>query len=165
MNAPQIIDLNTHPILKVEEISLEMHPLVEHFYRDNGYKFRCGRQERLFVVRYYQDTIKQHIIAAARLVPRQQGAYWLRNMLVTKEKRNSGVGSYFMREILAGIAPGGCYCFALFQVVDFYQRLGFSIGTPDQCPPDIAAEYRKYKSRGRDWVLMLANSTPDQTGH
>lgn len=161
MNAPHFPELNSHAILKFQEVSPEMHPLVEHFYRDNGYKFRCGRQERLFVVRCSESGAQQDIIAAARLLPRQQNTYWLRNMLVTKEKRNAGVGSYFMHEILAHIAPGGCYCFALPQVVDFYQRLGFSLEVAEQCPPDIATEYRRYKSRGRDWVLMSANSAPD----
>lgn len=143
-------------IFQCEEITVEMHPIAEHFYRDNGYKFRIGRCERVFLIR-----MQHHIIAAARLLPRQQNIYWLRNMLVTREKRNAGVGSYFMQKILAGIAPGACVCFALPQVVDFYQRLGFLTGMLDKCPPDVAAEYRKYKSRGRDWVLMLSNLPQD----
>lgn len=144
--------------LRLEEVALEAHPLVERFYRTNGYKFHCGRQERLFVVRDHCE-----MIAAARLLSRQQNSYWLRNMLVAKEKRNLGVGKYMMREILRRIAPSGCYCFALPQVVDFYQRLGFLIEAPELCPADIAAEYRKYKSRGRDWVLMFADSASCQT--
>jgi predicted GNAT family N-acyltransferase len=102
--------------------------------------------------------INSEIIAAARLLPRQENTYWLRNMLAIKEKRNMGVGAYLMREILRHITPASCYCFALPQVVDFYQRLGFMMGTPESCPPDIAGTYRKYKSSGRDWVLMFTKS-------
>lgn len=148
-NTPVLIQAEK---FQCEEVAPEMHPVAEHFYRANGYKIRLGRHERVFLVRF-----QQHIIAAARLLPRQQETYWLRNMLVTKEKRDSGVGSYLMRAIMEYIAPNNCYCFALPEVVGFYQRLGFLIGMPNHCPADIAAEYRKYKSRGRDWVLMYTD--------
>lgn len=153
MHAPAILDSDMNPTIALEEVAPEAFTLVERFYRANGYKLHCGRYERVFVVR-----INSEIIAAARLLPRQGNSYWLRNMLVTNEQRNTGVGTYLMREVLRQIAPDNCYCFALPQVVGFYQRLGFVIGTPDLCPPDIADAYRKYKSRGRDWVLMFTKS-------
>ncbi len=123
--------------------------LVDRFYRGHGYKVKCAVHERLFVL---ADS-SGDFIAAARLVPQASGHYWLRNLLVDPQWRGRGLASRLMIDCKPHIAPSGCYCFALPHLTGFYRRLGFEID-PVHCPADIVAIHQKYRSRGRDWVLM-----------
>ncbi|ACE85836.1 GNAT family N-acetyltransferase [Cellvibrio japonicus] len=140
------------------ELASEAHPVVERFYRAQGYKLRCGRQERILVIRDQH----QEILAAARLLPHVNGYYWLRNMLVAKAWRGRGLGRQMVQAIPGVLGSStGCYCFALPQVVAFYHALGFytreALPPSVICPPAILAQFHTYKSRGRDWALMFMN--------
>lgn len=123
--------------------------LVDRFYREQGYKVKCAPNERV----YTQSIEGDGFVAAARLVPQASGHYWLRNLLVKDSWRGQGLAKSIMRQLLLDIAPNGCYCFALPHLKIFYQGLGFILD-PADCPDDIAARFRTYRSRGRDWLLM-----------
>jgi GNAT superfamily N-acetyltransferase len=123
--------------------------LADRFYRTHGYKVKCGPSERVFAL----VSLTGELVAVARFVPQASGHYWLRNLLVTPELRGYGLASRLLRETRSIIFPAGCYCFALRHLVDFYSHLEFET-SPGHCPADIAAIYERYRSRGRDWVLM-----------
>lgn len=133
----------------VQLLEPERLALVDRFYRDHGYKLRCATHERVFVL----SSPAGEWVAAARLIPQVSGHYWLRNLLVAPALRGCGLASRLVREIKPAIFPLGCYCFALPHLTDFYSRLGFKTN-PVHCPADIAALHARYRSRGRDWVLM-----------
>jgi GNAT superfamily N-acetyltransferase len=124
-------------------------PVVDRFYRHHGYKVKCAPQEKLFAL----VAPGLELVAAVRLVPQPSGHFWLRNLLVAPAYRRSGLGALLLQELKPAISPQGCYCFALPHLTSWYQRLGFDY-QPAHCPADIAAIHEKYRSRGRDWVLM-----------
>ncbi len=137
------------PAYLFESVTPERYALVDRFYRAQGYKVKCATQEKVFVL----GLTTGEIIAAVRLVPQRSGHYWLRNLLVAPEWRNLGLASALLNRVKPAIAPYGCYFFALPHLLELYQRLEFE-RNPLHCPEDIAAIYDKYRSRGRDWVLM-----------
>ena len=130
-------------------IDPESHALIDRFYRAQGYKVKCGANERVYAIVHPSEGF----IAAARLVPQTSGHYWLRNLLVASDWRGQGVATGLMQKLLPDLAPQGCYCFALPHLTDFYTTLGF-IQNPVHCPEDILRTYTTYRTRGRDWVLM-----------
>lgn len=123
--------------------------LADRFYRHHGYKVKCAHHERVFAL--INET--GDIIAAARFVPQSSGHYWLRNLLVDSQWRKQGLATQLIAGCKPHISPLGCYCFALPHLTGFYHQLGFE-PNPAHCPADILANYQKYQSRGRDWVLM-----------
>ncbi len=144
-SSPNII--SDHEIF--QRVDAERFPLVDRFYRAQGYKVKCAAKERVYAIVHKDDGF----IAAARLVPQSSGHYWLRNLLVASDYRGQGLATGLMRYLLPDLAPQGCYCFALQHLGDFYSALGFTLN-PDHCPKDILATYNIYRARGRDWLLM-----------
>lgn len=132
----------------------ERYPLVDRFYRAQGYKVKTAATESVYVI---YDTAgagdSMGIIAAARLVPQSSGHFWLRNLLVAKDRRGQGLASALLQYLLPLIHPKGCYCFALPHLEQFYDRLGYQLD-PHHCPVDIQQKYQQYRARGRDWLLM-----------
>jgi GNAT superfamily N-acetyltransferase len=124
-------------------------PLIERFYRAQGYKVKCGASERVYAI----TAENEGFIAAARLVPQSSGHFWLRNLLVASDWRGQGIATGLMQQLLPDLAPKGCYCFALPHLTVFYSALGFATN-PSHCPEDIFRTYTTYRSRGRDWELM-----------
>ncbi|HTF94832.1 MAG TPA: GNAT family N-acetyltransferase [Cellvibrio sp.] len=143
-----VVSVQLPPYL-FQSVAPERYALVDRFYRAQGYKVKCTEQEKLFVL----CLPTGELIAAVRLVPQGSGHYWLRNLLVAPEWRNGGLASALLNHLKPAIAPYGCYFFALPHLLGLYQRLDFD-RNPSHCPADIAAIYEKYRSRGRDWVLM-----------
>lgn len=145
----ELPELLTQELLHFEQAAPLSVPLVDKFYQAQGYKIKCGRNERVFTLSHPEKGI----IAAARLVP--QGAdYWLRNLLVARFWREKGLGKLLMQTLLPELYPGACYCFALKHVEEFYSKLDFQCLLPEDCNSQIAQRYQQYRSRGRDWVLM-----------
>lgn len=148
--------------LRFESIDALRFPLVDRFYHAQGYKIRCGRNERLFALSHPEHGL----IAAARLVPQASGVYWLRNLLVVKMWRQQGIGHALMEQLLSALGsdtnsgPHSCYCFALKHVEQFYLRLHFRLLEPDACDFQIAERYKQYRARGRDWLLMGYSGNP-----
>lgn len=132
-----------------QPVDLARFALVDRFYRAQGYKVKCGANERIYAV----ASEDEGFIAAARLVPQNSGHYWLRNLLVASNWRGQGIATGLMQELIPDLAPLGCYCFALPHLTHFYTALGF-VHNPSHCPDDILRTYNTYRARGRDWVLM-----------
>lgn len=147
--------LNSLPLVVVDEthvfqpVDPVRFALVDRFYRAQGYKVKCGANERICAIAREDEGF----IAAARLVPQSSGHYWLRNLLVASDWRGRGIATGLMQELMPDLAPRGCYCFALPHLTHFYSSLGF-IHNPSHCPDDILRTYNTYRTRGRDWVLM-----------
>jgi GNAT superfamily N-acetyltransferase len=134
---------------RFQRVEAARFPLVDRFYRAQGYKVRCGSAEQVYAL----VDEANGIIAAARLVPQSSGHYWLRNLLVAPEWRGQGLATSLVHQFLPELNPLGCYCFALPHLVGFYAALNFTLA-PSHCPEDIARTYHTYRARGRDWVLM-----------
>jgi N-acetylglutamate synthase-like GNAT family acetyltransferase len=145
------------PPLAHEFVALDatQFPLANKFYQAQGYKVKCGRQERVFAVK----TPSKEFIAAARLMPLESQNYWLRNLLVAPIYRQRGLGAALMQSLLKALAPGHCYCFALPEVEEFYRRLGFVNLTTIACPEDVKLLAQRYDLHSRDWRLMAYRPT------
>jgi GNAT superfamily N-acetyltransferase len=149
---PLVLDGTADCIFCVEQP--ERYPLVDRFYRNQGYKVKTAANESIYVLYSVSENGQvADIIAAARLIPQSSGHFWLRNLLVAKDRRGQGLASALMQQLLPFMNPLGCYCFALPHLEQFYQRLGFSL-QPAHCPGDIQQKYQQYRARGRDWLLM-----------
>lgn len=144
---PTILSIIDEP--RFQPVDPERFALVDRFYRSQGYKVKCGANERVYAI----ANEAEGFIAAARLVPQSSGHYWLRNLLVASNWRGQGVATRLMQKLLPDLAPRGCYCFALPHLKVFYGALGFAVD-PVHCPGDILRTYNTYRARGRDWVLM-----------
>ncbi|QEY13305.1 GNAT family N-acetyltransferase [Cellvibrio sp. KY-YJ-3] len=132
----------------------ERYAVVDRFYRAQGYKVKTAATESVYVIYGVGGTGgPTEIIAAARYVPQNSGHFWLRNLLVAKERRGQGLASALLQYSLPLIYPKGCYCFALPHLKGFYDRLGYEL-EPNHCPTDIQQKYQQYRARGRDWLLM-----------
>lgn len=156
MSASEFFPLNTEPLLVIDPAQVFFQsfeparlPVVDRFYRRHGYKVKCASQEKVFAL----VAPGLDVVAAVRLVPQSSGHFWLRNLLVAPEYRGVGLGGHLLHQLKPAIFPQGCYCFALPHLTDWYQRSGFDY-EPTHCPADIVAIHEKYRSRGRDWVLM-----------
>ena len=134
---------------EIHQLTPERLALADRFYRSQGYKVKCAPNERVFAL----IGTAGDWLGAVRLVAQSSGHYWLRNLLVAPEYRNRGLAGQLLMQSRRAIFPKGCYCFALPHLTDFYKRSGFELA-PAHCPADIRAIYERYKSRGRDWVLM-----------
>jgi N-acetylglutamate synthase-like GNAT family acetyltransferase len=144
---PQEISTQSIDCVRVESLR---YPLIAKFYQSQGYNIKCGRLEVIFVL----QTTSVGIIGAARLLPLEDGSYWLRNLLVAKAWRQQSLGSRFMQELLQEIAPKRCFCFALPEVESFYHRLGFINLEAQECPQDMQELAERYTLRSRGWRLM-----------
>lgn len=131
-------------------IAVQRYALLEAFYRSQGYKLQLGRSETLWAI---ADATSAQWLAAVRLLPQAEGAFWLRNMLVVGQRRHQGLGRLLLQQLLPATAAP-VYCFSLPDVVDFYHRQGFVMCQPEQLPVALAQRYNTYRARGRDWVLM-----------
>lgn len=171
MNSTPIATVLTSPLLSIELLPTELLskeqlifkqvdpaalPLVDKFYHSQGYKIKCGRNERVFTLSH---PLHGHIVAA-RLLPQapmvlaEPNDYWLRNLLVVKSYRKQGLGNLFMQKLLSQLETGDCYCFALTHLEQFYLDLGFQHLQPEGCNASVAKRYLQYRARGRDWLLM-----------
>jgi GNAT superfamily N-acetyltransferase len=145
-NIRQVRDIESLQFQLIEPVQFA---LVDRFYRSQGYKVKCGANERVYAFSVGDGTF----ISATRLIPQSSGHYWLRNLLVDKSFRGQGLASQMILKLLPDISPMGCYCFALPHLESFYRRLGFT-AQPEHCPDDIVRTYQTYRNRGRDWILM-----------
>lgn len=145
---PSVSSINDQPLM-IHQVDSARFALVDRFYRSQGYKVKCGPNERVYAI----SKESEGFIASARLVPQSSGHYWLRNLLVASNWRGQGMATGLMQKLLPDLAPLGCYCFALPHLKSFYTALGFTID-PSHCPEDILRTYNTYRARGRDWILM-----------
>lgn len=145
----------------VDELRL---PLINRFYASCNYNVKCGRHDRVFSL-----SQQSKIIAAARLMPHQQGYFLLRNLCVAPEARNQGVATYLLTKILAELVPANsvvsCYCYALPHLQNFYLALGFAHLTIEQVPQDIAETHLRNCARKRGWILMGYNNNLRNDSH
>lgn len=154
-NLQKIAKLSGQRDFQIQSITPDRFPLVDRFYRAHGYKLKYASLERVFVISTTQaDSTQEPVwIGAVRLVPQPSGHFWLRNLLVAPAYRGKGLAAWLLDFVIAQIAPAGCYCFALPHLTSLYSGAGFEID-PSHCPTDICALFNRYKSRGRDWILM-----------
>jgi N-acetylglutamate synthase-like GNAT family acetyltransferase len=145
-----ILDYFSLADVAVSEVDVLRYPVVNHFYKTQNTKVSCGKRENVYIVEHPNFGI----VAATRLVKFESCAYWLRNMMVHRDLRGAGLGRVIMEYMHKNIAPADCYCFSLIEVTEFYRKLGFVQATPKNSVNDIYEHFIRYKTRGRDWVLM-----------
>lgn len=135
----------------IEELSPEMFPLANRFFKENGHKGKARSHERVFV---WRENGK--IIAALRACPKANG-YLLRSVWVSIALRRTGLGSQLMQESLKRLSPSPCWCYPYSHLEAFYQRLGFHTMEANSVPEEIASPWLNYQSRGEDFLLMGIN--------
>lgn len=130
------------------------YPLINHFYKQCGYRVNCGRLEQVYSLRELR-SLELH--AAVRFLPQEN--YWLlRNLCVVTHRRRQGLARLLLGQILQmTLQPAtmvGCYCFSLGHLQTFYESLGFQTLLPEQTPEAIAESYQRYSQHQPHLVLM-----------
>ena len=132
--------------------SVADYPDVSRQFRQWGQKVKCGKKDRVYVLR---DT--QQLLAAARVLEPAEGQFLLRSLTVAPELRRQGLARELMQHILhepRQWREPALYCYALGYLREFYLGLNFCEYRTEQVPMAIAEPYRRYRERGKTFVLM-----------
>jgi len=117
---------------KIEPIAF---PLVKQFYKQTRYGGAPGRDEDVWA--WYQGD---KLVAVVRLQPKSDD-WFLRAMVVAPEHRGQGVGSQFLRALLACCPQQELWCFPLEHLDDFYRTSGFCDAVIDDAPEWYRQQY------------------------
>ena len=134
--------------------------LVNRFYRANGHKGKCGRDDRVFVLKSEGTGTSSVIHAAIRYTakPKPESSdqhYWLlRGLWVEGNSLRQGLGGQLLEESLKGFREP-VWCYPYEHLIRFYQNHGFLSVDPGQAPENIASSWQAYQRRGEDFGLMV----------
>ncbi|WP_319557274.1 GNAT family N-acetyltransferase [Thiomicrorhabdus sp.] len=124
---------------------------LKHFLK--AYKQRAfQRRDRVFTA---ED--RNYLISFARLVPIDEGGYWLRGLFVIPEMRRLGIASHLVDTLLKEVKQeekARIYLFAREFLTDFYLAKGFTILEPNDLPESLQATYEQAISHGKHWTAM-----------
>ena len=121
--------------------------LVNRFYRTNGHKGKCGRNDRVYIAR---DS--QAIVAAVRFSEKVD-VWLLRGLWVAVSQRRQGIGGMLLQYCLPEFnKPVWCYPYE--HLAAFYKQYGFCEQHPETAPNDIATQWQAYRQRGHTFTLM-----------
>ncbi|HEY7884227.1 MAG TPA: GNAT family N-acetyltransferase [Cellvibrionaceae bacterium] len=133
------------------EIAAQELPLADRFYKGCGEKARTGKTDRVFVLK------QRHLWLAAARIVRVNDALLLRNLTVLPAMRRRGLARQLMLSLLKQLQPMPVYCYALAELVGFYESLGFDRISTDSVPAAIATPFIRYQNNGKTFVLMSYN--------
>ncbi|CAM3738465.1 GNAT family N-acetyltransferase [Parendozoicomonas haliclonae] len=136
------------PLLTFQQATGSELGLVNRFYKANGHKGKCGRDDRVTLARS-----GDRIVGAVRLI--HKGDIWLlRSLWIAGDQRRLGIGGQLLTACLQGLnAPVWCYPYAY--LVDFYTAHGFCSALPEQAPAVIARPWQAYRDNGEEFALMV----------
>ncbi len=139
--------LNNLPELQLCRITTERLGLVNRFYKANGHKGKCGRDDLVFTAGQTSS-----ILAAVRFTAKSEG-YLLRGLWVAVDQRGKTIGKRLLDYSLQQFhSPVWCYPYQ--HLVSFYNKCGFQEVHADQIPDDIASPWEAYRSCGETFALM-----------
>jgi len=133
---------------QIEQVPATQLGWVDHFYKSCGEKVRCGRRDRVYILRQSAP-----ILAAARLLPVPE-RWLLRNLTVAPSHRRRGLARQLMQALLQQHSNLPLCCYALAELEGFYRSLGFTRSLVEQHPAEITQPFMRYRESGRTFVLM-----------
>ncbi|WP_461538387.1 GNAT family N-acetyltransferase [Spongorhabdus nitratireducens] len=138
---------NTNSDIVFSQVTGDQLGLVNRFYKANGHKGKCGREDRVYVARSLQG-----IVAAVRFTLKGR-AWLLRGLWVAQDKRRQGLGYQLLGYCLPKFSePVWCYPYAY--LITFYRKAGFLEQGCESAPDNIASPWRMYRMRGESFALM-----------
>lgn len=102
----------------------------------------------------YIATLNNLIVAALRLQP-VQNCYLLRSMCVSRELRNTGIGSALLNFLQTELSKVCCYSFPYDHLANFYSQANFQRCETDVVPRAIADKFLRYLGSGKKLILMI----------
>ena len=130
-------------------VPLAAYPDVTRQFRQWGQKVKCGKKDRVYALREAGQ-----LLAAARVLEPAAGCFLLRSLTVAPSLRRQGLARELMQQIQRAAREPAMYCYALDYLPEFYLSLGFGSLAADDVPEPIAEPYRRYRERGKSFVLM-----------
>ena len=151
---------STEPVREYQQLTAIKLPLVNKFYKQVKARGKASGGDIVWVARdvalcsISSYNTSAPIIAAARLTPTKLNEYWLLSgVYVAQSHRNQGIASQLITHLVAQQAC--CYTFALTQLSDFYQRLGFVEVAVGDLPCELAQKFDAYRQQGRNIIAMI----------
>ncbi|WP_041523803.1 GNAT family N-acetyltransferase [Gilvimarinus agarilyticus] len=130
-------------------VPVATYPEITRQFRQWGQKVKCGKKDRVYAL-----SDAGQVLAAARVLEPAAGCFLLRSLTVDPSRRRRGLARELMQHIQREAREPGLYCYALDYLREFYLSLGFSPLAADAVPEPIAEPYRRYRERGKSFVLM-----------
>ncbi|MGH1373911.1 MAG: GNAT family N-acetyltransferase [Cellvibrionaceae bacterium] len=134
---------------RFEKLTELQIPLVNKFYKQARYSSKAGRGEVVFVLKGDAG-----IVAAVRLEPKPNDAYFLRAMCVLPELREKGVGTQLLVQMQSFLNAHSVYCFPFDHLVAFYGAAGFKLQETSKLPSSIVDPFSRYQRQGRKICIM-----------
>jgi predicted N-acetyltransferase YhbS len=124
-------------------------PLVKQFFKKNGMRAQAPKGDIIYIA-----TLNHLIVAALRLQP-VQNCYLLRSMCVSRERRNTGIGSALLQFLQKELTKTCTYSFPYGHLADFYSRANFQLCDSAVVPQAIANKFKRYLVNGKQLILMM----------
>lgn len=127
-------------MFNVKQLMPAEYPLVNRFYKAQGYKGKARGNEIVFTLQQRQ------IVAALRIVPLAE-QWLLRGVWVDSKLRRQGLGQALLEGITPLLTMSEYYCFAEQNVVPFYLKVGFIMQDSHTLPVPILQRFKTYQQR------------------
>jgi N-acetylglutamate synthase-like GNAT family acetyltransferase len=128
----------------IVQISPQVTPLVNKFYKANRARGRATKQDQVWVVK------KTDIVAACRMQTFSE-YFFLSTVYVAEQYRSQGVARSLLATVLNHkIKP--VYTFSYVHLAQFYSSVGFIYC--DTLPEQLATKFTQYQLQKRDIVAM-----------
>lgn len=124
-------------------------PLVKQFFKKNGMRAQAPKGDIIYIA-----TLNNLIVAALRLQP-VNNCFLLRSMCVSREQRNTGIGSALLQFLQSELTKTCCYSFPYEHLADFYLRANFQLCDTALAPQAISNKFERYLENGKKLILMI----------
>ncbi|MBU2710946.1 GNAT family N-acetyltransferase [Zooshikella harenae] len=138
-------------MFRVKQLKPVEYPLVNRFYKVQGYKGKARGNENIFVLQQSQ------IVAALRLVPLTD-QWLLRGLWVDYALRRQGLGLALLNGIIDFLTISHYYCFADQDVVPFYLKAEFISPNIQTLPVPILQRFKAYQQRNARLQALIWQS-------
>ncbi|MGI0119373.1 hypothetical protein [Zooshikella sp. RANM57] len=135
-------------MFSVKQLKPVEYPLVNRFYKAQGYKGKARGNENIFVLQQPQ------IVAALRLTPLTD-QWLLRGLWVDYMLRKQGLGLALLDGIIDFLTINHYYCFAEQDVVPFYLKANFIIPDIHTLPVSILQRFKAYQQRNTGLQALM----------
>ncbi|MCL6269370.1 GNAT family N-acetyltransferase [Sansalvadorimonas sp. 2012CJ34-2] len=133
--------------LEFHQVTDERLGLVNRFYKANGHKGKCSREDLVFTAQN-----KSKIAGAVRYIPKADG-FLLRGLWVDEQLRGNRIG-YQLLQFSVKHLHAKIWCYPYQHLIGFYNSCSFVEVEAGDVPTVIGDPWHSYQRRGETFGLM-----------